>query len=128
MNWASNTFVPGYDWTTATYPLTGYGDELDFIMTGCYYPEVTKDEAIANERPADWYSVEGGIEVSLNALNGKTPVVASLYLRDYENNPGQLLKAIQMCKERSDGVMLFDTSHLNTYKWWDNVKEPSIKQ
>jgi uncharacterized lipoprotein YddW (UPF0748 family) len=128
VNWGSSTFQPDYDWTSETYHLTGYGDELDFIMTGCYYPDVTKEEAVANQKPADWYSVEGGIEVSLNALNGKTPVVASLYLKDYENNSEQFLKAIKMCKERSAGVMLFDTSHFNSFKWWDLVKEPSIKQ
>jgi uncharacterized lipoprotein YddW (UPF0748 family) len=128
VNWGSNTFQPDYDWTSETYHVTGYGDELDFIMTGCYYQDVTKDEAIANQKPADWYSVEGGIEVSLKALNGKTPVVASLYLKDYENNPAQFLKAIEMCKERSAGVMLFDTSHFNSFQWWDLVKKPSIKQ
>jgi uncharacterized lipoprotein YddW (UPF0748 family) len=128
VNWGSNTFQPDYEWTSETYHITGYGDELDFIMTGCYYPDVTKDEAIANQKPADWYSVEGGIEVSLKALNGKTPVVASLYLKDYENNPEQFLKAIEMCKERSSGVMLFDTSHFNSFQWWNLVKMASIKQ
>jgi uncharacterized lipoprotein YddW (UPF0748 family) len=128
VNWGSNTFQPDYDWTSETYHVTGYGDELDFIMTGCYYPDVTKDEAIVNQKPADWYSVEGGIEVSLQALNGQTPVVGSLYLKDYENNPEQFLKAIEMCKERSAGVMLFDASHFNSYQWWNLVKKPSIKQ
>ncbi|MGM0805727.1 MAG: alpha amylase family protein [Bacillota bacterium] len=128
VNWGSRTFQPDYDWTSETYHVTGYGDELDFIMTGCYYPDVTKQEAITNGKPADWYSVEGGIEVSKTALNGHTPVIASLYLQDYKSNPNQFFKAIAMCKEKSEGVMLFDTSHLNTYKWWDVVKKHNIKQ
>ena len=108
-----------------TFVLLGF---VLFIMTGCYYPDVTKDEAIVKQKPADWYSVEGGIEVSLKVLNGKTPVVASLYLKDYENNPEQFLKAIEMCKERSSGVMLFDTSHFNSFQGWNLVKMASIKQ
>jgi uncharacterized lipoprotein YddW (UPF0748 family) len=128
VNWGSRTFTPNYDWTTDTYPLTGYGDELDFIMTGCYYPDVTKEEARASQKPADWYSVEGGIEVSLRALNNQTPVIASLYLKNYENNPEQFFRAMKMCKEKSNGLMLFDTSHFNSYQWWDLVKKPSLKQ
>jgi hypothetical protein len=123
VNWASRTYMPSLEWASDNYHQVAYGDELDFIMTGCYYPEVTKKEAYENGRPAEWYSVEGAIEISLEALNGQIPVVASLYLKDYEGNRNQFAKAVNLCRERSHGVMLFDTIYLESYGWWDDLPD-----
>jgi hypothetical protein len=123
VNWASRTYRPSFEWASIDYHQVAYGDELDFIMTGCYYPEVTKEEALGNGRPAEWYSVEGGIEMSLEALNGQTPVVASLYLKDYEGNKEQFARAVRLCRERSHGVMLFDTIYLESYGWWNELPD-----
>lgn len=123
VNWASETYKPNLEWTPNTYQVSGLAEELDFIMTGCYYPEVTIKEAKENGRPADWYSVEGAADKSLEVVNGSIPVVASLFLKDYTNNPNQFRKAIRMCKENSHGVMLFDTVYIEEYGWWDIVKE-----
>lgn len=119
VNWASSTYQANLDWTSEHYSQAAYGNELDFIMTGCYYPEVFKQEAKNNGRPADWYSVEGAIEISLEAMDGQVPVVASLYLKDYAGNWEQFAKAVRLCRERTDGVMLFDTVYLESYGWWE---------
>ncbi|MCQ6558633.1 alpha amylase family protein [Paenibacillus mendelii] len=118
VNWASTTYDAGLEWASPSYQESGYADELDFLMTGCYYPEVYMEEAANNGRPAFWYSVEGGIEVSAAAMNGPVPFIASLYLHDYENNPEQFAKAVALCRERSHGVMLFDVCYLEYYQWW----------
>ncbi|WP_277586457.1 alpha amylase family protein [Psychrobacillus antarcticus] len=121
VNWGSETFLPSLEWASETYHTTGYAEEFDFIMTGCYYNEVTMEEAESNGRPASWYSVEGAIDMSKEVINGKIPVIASLYLKDYTNNVEQFKKAVQLCKERSNGVMLFDTVYLEDYKWWSEL-------
>lgn len=123
VNWGSETYTPAFDWTSDTYHTSGYAEEFDFIMTGCYYPEVTIEEALNNGRPAGWYSVEGAIEMSKEAVNDQIPVIASLYLKDYTGNAEQFKKAIQLCKERSSGVMLFDTVYLEDYKWWNELED-----
>ncbi|MEW9110513.1 MAG: alpha amylase family protein [Cytobacillus gottheilii] len=123
VNWGSETYTPAFDWTSDTYYTSGYAEEFDFIMIGCYYPEVTIEEALNNGRPADWYSVEGAIEMSKEAVNGQIPVIASLYLKDYTGNAEQFKKAVQLCKERSSGVMLFDTVYLEDYKWWNELED-----
>ncbi|AJY74307.1 hypothetical protein VN24_06585 [Paenibacillus beijingensis] len=93
-------------------------------MTGCYYPEVTVEEAAANNRPAAWYSVEGAIDMSLEAIQNRIPVIASLYLNDYDGNLEQFRRAVRMCRERTYGVMLFDTVYINRYEWWQEM--PSL--
>lgn len=123
VNWGSKTYQPSLDWTSEAYHTSGYAEEFDFIMTGCYYPEVTIEEAQNNGRPASWYSVEGAIEMSKEAINGQIPVIASLYLKDYTNNLDQFKKAVQLCKERTNGVMLFDTVYLEEYQWWNELEK-----
>lgn len=121
VNWASETYRSNLPWASEEYHISAYADELDFIMTGCYYPEVRIEEAVHNGRPAEWYSVEGAIQMSLEAINGQIPVIASLYLKDYEGNEDQFEKAVRLCRERTHGVMLFDVSHLNNYSWWEQL-------
>lgn len=121
VNWASETYRSDLPWASPDYHRSAYADELDFIMTGCYYPEVKVEEAAANGRPAAWYSVEGAINMSLEAINNRVPVVASLYLKDFEGNPEQFRKAVKMCRERTHGVMLFDAVYLNHYRWWPEM-------
>ncbi|SFQ37737.1 Glycosyl hydrolase-like 10 [Psychrobacillus psychrotolerans] len=121
VNWGSETYHPSLEWASDNYHTSGYAEEFDFIMTGCYYKDVTIEEAESNGRPASWYSVEGAMNMSKEAINGKVPVIGSLYLKDYTNNVDQFKKAVQLCKERSNGVMLFDTVYLEEYKWWNDL-------
>lgn len=123
LNWGSETYESVLEWTSKTYKKSGFAEQLDFLMTGCYYPEVTIDEARSNNRPEDWYSVEGAADISLEVVNNATPVVASLYLKDYENNPEQFIRAIRMCKEKTNSVMLFDFVYLEDYNWWEILKK-----
>ena len=123
VNWGSITYQPyELDWVSENYHNAGYADELDFLMTGCYYPQVEKQEAL-DKGLKYWYSVEGGIEVSQQALNGQIPLFPSLYLLDYQGNPDQFARAVRMCKDRSQGVMLFDLIYIEIYGWWDRVKQ-----
>ncbi|GGA79512.1 alpha amylase family protein [Ornithinibacillus halotolerans] len=123
VNWGSETYHPDLEWTGDTYHVSGMAEQLDFLMTGCYYYDVTRDEAKETGKPAYWYSVEGAADISLEAINGATPFVASLFLKQYKDDPEQFRRAIQMCKEKSAGVMLFDTVYVEEYGWWNILKE-----
>ena len=123
VNWGSETYLPDLPWTGGTYHVSGLAEQLDFLMTGCYYYDVTREEAEKNGKPAYWYSVEGAADISLEAVNGVTPFVASLFLKQYVGDPEQFRLAIQMCKEKSAGVMLFDTVYVEEYGWWNILKE-----
>ncbi|MFD0713265.1 alpha amylase family protein [Paenibacillus sp. GCM10027626] len=117
VNWASATYRPQLEWTSSLYHEAGYADELDFLMTGCYYRDVYKQEAV-DRGTAAWVSVEGGIEQSHEAVNGQIPFFASLFLHDYQADSDQFAKAVRLCRERSHGVMLFDVCYLEMYSWW----------
>ncbi|MCL4515492.1 MAG: family 10 glycosylhydrolase, partial [Firmicutes bacterium] len=72
VNWGSAQYLPEYDWAAPEYAQTGYAGTLDFLMSGLYYPEVTKEEAAAIGSPADWYSVEGAAELTLQVTMDDT--------------------------------------------------------
>ncbi|MFF2447422.1 alpha amylase family protein [Neobacillus sp. NPDC058068] len=126
VNWASRTHKPAYDWTSPDYHKTGYAETLDFIMTGTYFVDVTKEEAIANGRPAE-HSVEGSAEVAMDVINESTFVYGSLYLNQYINNPEQFRKALRKDIEKTHGVMLFDLVYLEWFDWWHIVEEEFAK-
>lgn len=123
VNWGSTTYhaEADLDWASAEYRQAGYAEELDFLMTGCYYPNVYKQEALERGITDPMFSVEGGMEWSEKALDGAIPYFASLYLHEYAGNPKQFRKAVHLCRERSHGVMLFDVCHLEAYQWWNEL-------
>ncbi|MFC4557858.1 alpha amylase family protein [Virgibacillus kekensis] len=127
VNWGSETYHPNLEWTSDTYHVSGLAEQLDFLMTGCYYYDVTRQEAEEKALPDYWYSVEGAADISLDAVNDSIPFVASLFLKNYKGDPEQFRRAIKMCKEKSAGVMLFDTVYLEEYNWWDVLRDELVK-
>jgi hypothetical protein len=122
VNWASDRYNPNLPWAGPRYAEAGYARQLDYLCTGCYYPEVTVAEARAQNAPADWYSVEGAANLSVEAVMGDTPVYGSLYLLQYKDQPAQYQAAVRMCRERTAGVMLFDLCYLDEYDWWAETR------
>ncbi|MEN6520583.1 MAG: alpha amylase family protein [Armatimonadota bacterium] len=121
VNWANPKHEPPYDFASSTYKDTGYGDLVDWICTGCYYPHPTREEARA-AGIAEWKSVEAGCEESMDVVENEIPVYASLYLRDYKGKPDVFERAIDMALTKTQGVMLFDLVYLRDYGWWDLLK------
>lgn len=122
-NWASEKYIPeDYPWVSKEYSKTGYAEYVDKLMSGFYYPEVTIDEAIKNNRPAYWYCVEGSSVIAKKATMGVTPIIGSLFVKQYEDNPDQFNKAINMCFNKSQGCMIFDLCYIDDYNWWNLIK------
>ncbi len=138
VNFASKEYDPSteFEWATENYKNYGYAEALDLFTTGNYYFEVEKSELLAQADTAektlesglvvkkeDWYTVEGSAELVNRVTMGKTPVYAGLYVEQYKGNPEQFVKALKMCRAKSQGSMIFDIVHVINYGWWDYVKE-----
>lgn len=122
VNWGSTTYHPTFDWASPDYHKKGYAEVLDFLMTGNYFYEVTREEAVQAGNP-DWHSVEGSADLAREAVNGVIPLYGSLFLRQYDGDPDQFVKAMKAVREKTDGLMIFDLVYLEQYDWWSLVSK-----
>lgn len=138
VNWASKEYDPAadFDWATADYKNYGYAEALDIFLTGNYYYEVEKKEAAGIDTTTVvrteagqglgqeyWYTVEGSAELVNKIVMDKTDVYAGLYVEQYKDNSEQFIKALKMCRAKSDGAMIFDIVHIINKGWWEELKQ-----
>ena len=100
------------------YAKTGYISQVDRMLSGFYYEDVTIEEARKHNQPADWYSVEGSADIAYEVTHREKPIVGSLYLFQYTPKPEDITRAVDMCFKTSDGCMLFDLCYLINNDWW----------
>ncbi len=122
VNWGSDRFRPAAAWATPDYHQTGYAPLMDWITTGCYYPTVSREEA-AERGISQAATVQAAAEGSAHVIGNASFFYAGLYLLDYRNNPEQFIRAVEMCRQASQGVMLFDLVYIEQYGWWDLLKQ-----
>jgi hypothetical protein len=138
VNWASNKYDVQKDypaWATKKYQQYGYAELLDLYSSGCYFYEVTKQEvkevneikaarteAGMSDQKAAWYSVEGSAEMAMNITMKAAPLLGSIYVDQYKTNKTQCVKAMQMCLDKTNGLMIFDMVHIVERDWWDAIK------
>ena len=104
----------------AGYGRTGYAQVIDLFLSGNYYPDVFESEA----GPKPWWMTVQGSARLVDEVTGRVrPVYAGLYLEQYRGRPEAARAAVQVCRQSSDGVMLFDTCHIEAFGWWELVKE-----
>ena len=70
-----------------------------------------------------WYSVEGSAEIADKVVMNAVPIVGGLYVEQYKDHPEQFERAIKMCLEKTNGVMIFDIVHIINYNWWNVLDE-----
>lgn len=89
VNWADQTYAGNeFPWCDkAKLQQTAYAGEIDTLLSGCYYEDVTVSEAEKNEKPADWYSVEGAARLAEHVAGNATTIVDSLFLDQYRETP-----------------------------------------
>jgi hypothetical protein len=109
-NWASPAMDAGFWFLTPEYKKTGISTDLDFLITGCYYPTATCYDALVEGKGVG-YTVESAGTLSYRAAHDQTFVYAGLSLIDFKDNPDGLGKALQAAVASSNGVMVFDLSH-----------------
>ena len=138
VNWASNKYDVAKDypqWATKKYQQFGYAELLDLYSSGCYFYEVTKKEvadsnsikaarteAGMSDQKGPWYSVEGSAEMAMKITKNVAPLLGSVYVEQYKQNSGQFTKAMQMCLDKTNGLMIFDLVHIVEKNWWDTIK------
>ncbi len=138
VNWASTSYDPSldFDWAAPEYKQYGYSEALDIFLTGNYFYEVNKREAeqidttkvVRTEAgqglgKEDWYTVEGSAELVNRIVSDTSRVYAGVYVEQYKDDPEQFIKALQMCRAKSQGAMIFDIVHIVQNGWWDELKK-----
>lgn len=109
-NWASPESEAGFWFLTPEYAQTGIAPQLDFLMTGCYYPTATIKEAMAQGLGVG-FTVEAAGQLTNRLVRDQTWCYAGIALNQYVDNPEGLKSAIQAACASTQGVMVFDLSH-----------------
>jgi hypothetical protein len=111
-NWAADDFQAGFRFLTPSFQKTGFAGLLDWMTTGCYYPDGSIGEAVAAGKIAG-ASVEAAGQLSNRAANDQTWCYAGIQLGNYTGRPEALKHALQAACATTQGVMVFDLSHFD---------------
>jgi uncharacterized lipoprotein YddW (UPF0748 family) len=91
--------------------------ELDYLMSGLFYPIVTRWEALQRGRSPLATVIGAGI--SIREWTAGTPLIGSVWLALYRDNIMAGAGAVRAAHRLTDGVMVFDLSSLASREWWD---------
>ncbi|MDR0692294.1 MAG: family 10 glycosylhydrolase [Prevotellaceae bacterium] len=115
-NWASKKYTPsGYAYTD-TYSKTGLADQMDVFSLGAYREHVWKSETSEG-------TVEGYVTSYSQYTMGDCKVCGSIFSYLYGSNKTAISDAVYLCLKNTDGVMVFDLSHVLNYDQWGAIKE-----
>jgi hypothetical protein len=109
-NWASPDAEAGFWFLTPEYAQTGIAPQLDFLITGCYYPTPTIKQAMADAIPIG-FTIEAAGQLTNRLVRDQTWCYAGIALDQFKDNPEGLKAAIQAACGSTQGVMVFDLSH-----------------
>jgi uncharacterized lipoprotein YddW (UPF0748 family) len=115
-NYASPDLNAGFPFITPTYKKTGFANQLDLLVTGCYYPNGTVLEAIQSGA-APGRTVEAGGILTNRVVRDQSWSVAGIMIADFWNAPDKIQSALQAAAATTQGVMVFDLSH-NIEDFW----------
>lgn len=115
-NYGSVDLNAGFPFMTPAYRSTGFASKLDFLITGCYYPVATMQEAHERGVPAG-RTVEAGGILTNRVVRDQTWSYAGIMLADYFREPKMLEQALQAAAATTQGVMVFDLSHQMDRFW-----------
>ncbi len=124
VNWGSVRYNPGKEffWANATYRRTGYADSIDYLAPHCYSRYIEMEEAEDAGRPS-WNSVQGGAQLSRQAVANACWVYGGVYAQDYKGRPDEFVRAMRAVREETNGVMAFDVSQIEEFNWWPLFKQ-----
>ena len=114
-NWASKKYIPdpGIRYTEK-YNETGFANQLDVFVLGA--------EAVwIKDNPNSVWSVENFVNTYDDYIKGDCKVYGSI--QSYQYNSTGLSDAIYLCMKRTDGLMIFEISHVINNNSWADIKE-----
>lgn len=109
-NWGSEGFDQGFWFLTQDYKRAALAPMLDFLMTGCYYPQATIYDALSSGVGIGSTVESAGIMCN-RIVRDQTWVYAGIALSQFKGNPEGLADALQAACSSTQGVMVFDLSH-----------------
>ena len=118
-NWASKKYTPSGGQYTGTYKNTGFADQLDVFSMGAYADAVWKLEAPADSH---WY-VEYFVTTYSTYTMGDCKVCGSISAYSYGGNASRCSDAVYLCLKFTDGLMVFELSHVINGNQWEAIKE-----
>ncbi|MDR2362522.1 MAG: family 10 glycosylhydrolase [Prevotellaceae bacterium] len=118
-NWASKKYTPAASGVyTATYSKTGFADQLDVFSLGAYAEAVWKTEA-----PGSEWSVENFVTAYPQYTMGDCKVYGSIGTYAYGADKATVSDAVYLCLKNTDGLMVFELSHVINNNQWEAIKE-----
>jgi len=121
-NWASKNYVPSGIRYSNNYSKTGFADQLDVFSLGAYAEYVW-----TSENPGSVWSVQNFVSTYSDYTMGDCKVCGSIASYAYGNNESKISDAIYLCLKNTDGVMVFDISHVINFNQWNTI-EKAIKR
>lgn len=109
-NWGSPKLRAGFSFLSDQYRKTGFADQIDFLMTGAYYPIATIAEATLTNQPAG-RTVESAGQLMNRCVRDETWAYTGIELAKFKGRPQALMNSLQAACGSSQGVMVFDYSH-----------------
>lgn len=109
-NYASADFEAGFRYLTPAYQKAGFAEQLDFIITGCYYSTATIAEAMS-QNVGVGYTVEAAGQLSNRVARDQAWVYAGIAVDQFKGDQTKLQNALQAAVASTQGVMIFDLSH-----------------
>lgn len=109
-NYASPNLDAGFWFLTKAYRETGFANQLDMLVTGCYYRSGTIYEALEKGEPIG-RTVEAAGQLSNRIARDQTWVYGGISLDMFRGDPEGLGRVLQAAAASTQGVMVFDLSH-----------------
>jgi hypothetical protein len=120
-NWASKRYIPdaasNYLYTS-TYNTTGFADQIDVFSMGAYANDVWKAE-----NPGSDWTVENFVTTYSKYTMGDCKVYGSFASYAYGADATAISDAVYLCLKNTDGVMVFELSHVINGNQWAAIKE-----
>ncbi|HEY8562518.1 MAG TPA: alpha amylase family protein [Pyrinomonadaceae bacterium] len=117
VNWASEKHKVPYAWATPDYGKTGYAELVDVLYVGLYYAQNTEDEALKAGGNA-WRSVEGAAKLAKEATRGAVRLHGVINYGDDNLSAEKLEAGTKIIERRTDGVSIFESSHVKRRELW----------
>jgi len=109
-NWASPDAEAGFWFQSPSYRKAGLASNVDFLITGSYYPTATIYDAMSRGVPIG-NTIEASGTLTNRLVRDQTWSYAGIMLSDFKDNPEGLSDALQAAVAATQGVMVFDLSH-----------------
>ena len=109
-NFGAPTLGAGFWFLTPSYREAGLAPDLDFLMTGCYYPTPTIYEAMERAKGTGG-TIEAAGHLTNRVVRDQCWAYAGIALEQFKNDPDGLGRALQAACASTQGVMVFDLSH-----------------